>query len=254
MAMDTWLKPSRNHSIHQLDQLSGTSGSSQQGGLVLTMVDFYREKTLIALEGYHRTGYKKWGWVVYRTTYGDNEKWARFEERFQEQIRRETVILDRPADEPIHIKYLDFPVRSDEAKYNNATTAQLRTDFKEWLDGDGPLKEQEMTLNEKGKVEGAMPYSYFIRVDTEAMESVLKDDTGRGCVDLVQVDWPEDDEEAEEVACEDGHPPLEGMTTFKVGFVRVPVISLYPDCWGDLETMAWKVFGVARPPRVCSLY
>jgi hypothetical protein len=158
--------------------------------------------------------------------------------------------LDRLADEPIHIKYLDFPVRSDEAKYNNAITAQLRADLKEWLDGDGALKEQEMTPDEKWNVEGALRYSYLIRVDTEVMESVLKDDKGWGWVDLVQVDWPEDDEEAEEVACEDGIPPLEGMTTFKVGFMRVPVVLLYPDCWRSLESIAWKVFGVARPPKI----
>jgi hypothetical protein len=47
-----------------------------------------------------------------------------------------------------------------------------------------------------------MRYRYFIRVDAEAMESVLKDD--QGWVDLVQVEWPEDDEEAEELACDDG--------------------------------------------------
>jgi hypothetical protein len=214
------------------------------------MVDYYREKTLVELEGLHRTSHKKWSWVIYRTTYGDDEKWARFEERFQEQVRRETIILDRPADEPIHIKYLDFPVRSDEAKYNNATTAQLRADFKTWLDGDGALKEQEMTPDEKWKVESAFRYKYFIRVDTEAMESVLKDDRGWGWVDLVQVNWPEDDEEAEEIACEDGHPPLEGMATFNVRFIRAPVVKLYPDCWRCLEGMAWKVFGVAQPPKI----
>jgi hypothetical protein len=26
---------------------------------------------------------KKWGWIIYRTTYGDDEKWKRFNEMFQ---------------------------------------------------------------------------------------------------------------------------------------------------------------------------
>jgi hypothetical protein len=215
------------------------------------MVDFYREKKLVGLEGLNRLGYKKWGWIIYRTVYGDDEKWARFNERFQEQVRRETVILDRPSDEPIHIKFLDFPVRSDEAKYNNATTAQLRADFKKWLAEDGGLKEQEMTAEEKWKIRDGMRYRYFIRVDAEAMESVLKDD--QGWVDLVQVEWPEDDEEAEELACDDGYAPLEGMTTYKVGFMRVLVGELYPDCWTLLGSMSWKFFGVARPPEVGSM-
>jgi len=37
-----------------------------------------------------------------------------------------------------------------------------------------------------------------------------------------------------EIATDDGHPSLEGITTYKVGFERVQVYLLYPFCWNDL--------------------
>lgn len=209
--------------------------------------DYYRDKQLVELEKLCKLGHKKWGWIIYRTTYDDDEKWARFEERFQELVRRES--LDRDNGKHIHTQYLDFPVRSD-IKYQNSTTAQLRTEFQEWVAGDGPLLEHDMNSDDRWKTKGAISYEYFIRVDTEAMESVLESD--EGWVDLVQVDWPGDDEgDAEYNAGDDGHTPIEGITSYNVGFQRVAVEELYPFCWIDLEYIAYKVFGAVRPPAIC---
>lgn len=210
------------------------------------MDDYYRNKELVEIEQLLKAGHRKWGWIIYRTTYEDDEKWARFEEKFQKEVRAPT--LDRDAGEEIHVKYLDFPVRSDATKYNKATTAELRADFQKWLSGDGPLKEQEIELDDREKFKTALRYMYFIRINAEAMESVL--DGEFGWVDLVQVQWPEDDEDARIIASEDGYPPVEGMTTYKIGFQRVEVIVLYPFCWMDLDSIADRVFGVARPPQI----
>jgi hypothetical protein len=103
----------------------------------------------------------------------------------------------------------------------------------------GPLQEQDMTSDERWKIEDAYRYNYFIRVDTEAMESVLEGD--RGWVNLVQVGWPGDDDDAENIASDDGHPPLEGITTYNVRFQRVSVDLLYPFCWTDLLYNAHNV-------------
>jgi hypothetical protein len=209
--------------------------------------DYYRDKELVEIETLRKSGHKKWGWIVYRTTYGDDEKWARFEERFQEQVRKPALDLDHG--KPIHTQYLDFPVRSD-IKYNNATAAQLRANLQEWRDGGGALQEQEMISNEEVMIRNILEtnrYKYFIRVDAEAMESVLEDD--EGWVDLVKVNWPEDDDDAREIATDDGHPPLEGITTYKVGFQRVHVYLLYPFCWSDLLAND-DLFGMTRPPEI----
>jgi hypothetical protein len=83
------------------------------------------------------------------------------------------------------------------------------------------------------------------------MESVLEGD--QGWVDLIQVDWAGDDD-AENIASDDGYPPLEGLTTYHVGFQRVSVDLLYPFCWSDLLYIAYKVFGSARPPEISYQY
>jgi len=106
----------------------------------------------------------------------------------------------------------------------------------------------------------SMRYRYFIRVDAEAMQSILNDVNGRtssseAWVDLVQVDWPDsesDEDEDEEGLADhgftDGFPPIEGMTTYEVGFQRVPVLELYPTCWMDKGTIPEKWY--ARPPKM----
>jgi hypothetical protein len=109
-----------------------------------------------------------------------------------------------------------------------------------------------------------MRYRYFIRVDAEAMQSILDYANGLtsssgAWVDLVQVDWPEsesdededddkDEDEDEDGAADHGFPPLEGMTTYEVGFQRVPVDELYPTCWMDKETIPEKWY--CRPPKM----
>jgi hypothetical protein len=40
------------------------------------------------IEEYYTPYHRKWGFVVYRTTYSDDEKWARFIDMFQEGVCR----------------------------------------------------------------------------------------------------------------------------------------------------------------------
>ena len=91
--------------------------------------DYYRNKERVDLDGLRKMGHKKWVQIIHRTTYGGNKKWVCFEERFQELVRRDT--LDKDNGEHIYFQYFDSLVRSD-FKYNNATTAQLRTDLQDW--------------------------------------------------------------------------------------------------------------------------
>jgi len=66
-------------------------------------------------------------------------------------------------------------------------------------------------------------------------------------VDLVHVDWPESEGGAKELEKDDGYPPIEGITTYHVGFQRVPIMDLYPECWRSLDLMSWKYYW--RPPK-----
>jgi len=174
---------------------------------------------------------KTWGWVVYRTTYSDDEKWRQFNEEFQKRVREITLSVKGGEH---HNQYLDFPVRSDANKYNNATAAQLRADFIKWRESDDPLQEQDIGPEKRNMLQGNR-YSYFIRVDEAAMQSLLDyiadgEDISvwSAWVDLVHVDWPESEGGAKELEKDDGYPPIEGITTYHVGFQRVPIMDLYP--------------------------
>lgn len=98
-------------------------------------------------------------------------------------------------------------------------------------------------------------YYYFIRVDDEAMESVLNQYEGHagshtGWVDLIQADWKEDAEHLPAVGCsphDEGFPEIEGLKNHHVGFQRIPLDEVYPDVWLDKQSgIAWYV----RPPQL----
>src|ERR1700760_3493354 len=101
-----------------------------------------------------------------------------------------------------------------------------------------------------------MRYSGFVCINAELMQSILEVASGRvtassAWVDVLQVDWPEDDpdeEDEDEDRDEDEDddededmldadklvgewPPIEGVTAYNVGFQRVSVDDLYPSFW-----------------------
>jgi hypothetical protein len=73
-------------------------------------------------------------------------------------------------------------------------------------------------------------------------------------LDLVQVDWLEDEDDTKNIASNKGHPSLEGTTTYQVGFMRVPVYFSILPAGRVCSITAWKVFGVARPPEISDDY
>jgi hypothetical protein len=155
-------------------------------------------------------------------------------------------------------RYLDFPIRDDPAAFNNASSAELRAHFKTWRSSNEAFEEQQMGHSEREELWLSMRYRYFIRVDAEAVQNILDAANGHNSgawVDLVQVDWPDsesdEDEEEDEHADHgftDGFPPVEDMTTYEVGFQRVPVTDLYPTCWMDKENIPEKWY--SRPPKM----
>jgi hypothetical protein len=209
--------------------------------------------TLLEIEDGLRPRFQKWGWIVYRTTYADDEKWAKFNEVFQSQVRDRLLNLDGGEH---HCQFLDYTVRSNKAKYEGATAAQLRAEFREWRSSSGPLVEQGLSEADRQFLVLNARYSFFIRVTEEAMQSVLdgaeQNDFEESWVDVVHVDWLDhDDADADADASgtmqEDGWPPIEGITSHHVGFQRVEIEELYPDCWHDFHENPWDFY--MRPPQ-----
>jgi hypothetical protein len=96
-----------------------------------------------------------------------------------------------------------FTVRSDATKYNNATSAQLREEFREWArSSDEPLQEQGFPPEERFRIKGRNRYRCFIRVDEEALQSIGdsrwgQQDQVEGMGNVVHADWPHDKNESD---------------------------------------------------------
>jgi len=86
------------------------------------------EENLQSIEGSLLPQHRKWGWIVYRTTYGNDEQWAECNEYFQGLVRKITLMKKGGAEHTA--RYLDFPVRDDPGAFNNASSAELRSHFK----------------------------------------------------------------------------------------------------------------------------
>ncbi|KAF2666499.1 hypothetical protein BT63DRAFT_310446 [Microthyrium microscopicum] len=229
------------------------------------------EEELQRIEDEMLPEHRKWGYIIYRTTYADEEQWNHCIEFFQELVRK---ITRKYTGGPEHAsKYLDFPVRDDYEAFDNATTAQLRAHFKQWRRSNEALNEQGMHPNQRRLLWESMRYRGFVRINAEAMQSILEVASGRltsssAWVDVVQVDWPENDpdeeseddeyDEDEENEVEDQNmpdinklvgewPSIEGVTAFNVGFQRVSVDDLYPSFWTEKDVISDVLY--VRPPR-----
>jgi hypothetical protein len=175
---------------------------------------------------------KKIGWFIYRTTYSDDAKWERFVQLFQGFVRRK-VAHEYDAEE--HLQYLEWSVKEDRERFNNATTTELRKHFLAWREADAAAAENGGAFksdNDRARRLDHPLYLYFIQVNEEAMESVLEQGDNRlagGWVNVVEADWPpKDEDELEEMLADTGNPQIEGADTWQVGFERVEAEFVYP--------------------------
>jgi hypothetical protein len=202
---------------------------------------------------------RKGGWVVYRTTYTDDEKWKRCNEILQKELRTESSRYDHDT----YLSHLEFPVLEDSERFDEATTATLRQHFLEWRAEREPEYQRDITAREERNPRSGlvmvwpMQYLYFIRVDEGYMNTILELDTNpEGAtpwIDVVEADWPpgpnyhggNEDEplfEREGIFADDGHPEIEGMTPCNIGFERIYAGGPYPHYWwnNDENDRFWQ--------------
>jgi hypothetical protein len=180
--------------------------------------------------------HQKWGFLVYRTTYSDDEKWDQFIKLFQEGVRKDVKRLWGDTE---HVNYLDFPVQEDSISLKDATKDELRNRFDAWRTSNEPWNEQGLTKETNPEFlleDHSLRTRYFIQVDDDAMESVLAYGTGINNGGYVNLIWSNavykvDEEDTEDVETDLGHPELEGMNYLHVGFQRVAVEWIYPHFW-----------------------
>ena len=232
-------------------------------------------------------GLKKWGWVIYRCTYGDDSAWQRFIDRFNDhlaQVLREYYHMD-----PEFFASYECSVEEDPSGLDGATKDEVRRRFRMLRDAliatETPVDlddfKRHALLRENPR------FNYCIHVDKNALESVLQqpsnyvEGTIPGYVNLVRADenwampdfdlfnWEkymadkkkqsssggagddgDDTEGDEDDDFDEGEPEIEGSRLFDVGWMRIKVETLIPEMYDTMiKGFMWRKF-YCRPPEV----
>lgn len=181
-------------------------------------------------------GLQKWGFVIYRCTYEDDNAWDRFMHHLNSS--KNAMLIDTYNDEHL-ARNLDWNVQQD-SSLNHATKDQVHDNFRAWVATDARseiLTSAEHQLNLKALLHDNPRYKYCIQVDAEAMQSVLDgppptkpDLHGVGYVNLIRADdsWEAWEKEPAEFHNE-REPELEGRLSFDVGWMKVSVDRQIPE-------------------------
>lgn len=135
----------------------------------------------------------KWGWVIYRCTYGDDAAWERFREIITSRAREDLAERDHVPREVVD--GMDWKFFSDQATLDGASREQLRRRFRTWADEaektdqPGAYAHSELKW---GNSFLSQRYKMFVQVDEEALRSVVDADPSEhldvGWVNLVRAD------------------------------------------------------------------
>ncbi|KAF2228100.1 hypothetical protein BDZ85DRAFT_277963 [Elsinoe ampelina] len=192
----------------------------------------------------------KWGWVIYRTSYSDQQVWSDFRTFLLERMKQAVGKLGDPViSETVDLTFFD----DDAAKFDNASREDLRRHFKQWRSA-ACLREQPRAELYQGIVETPR-YEFFFQVDGEVLEQFKREgpsinplDT-KAHVKLIQAAWqPRGDEEEPE---ERMYDEIGGIREHDVGWMKSAIgcisysfyiyMSGMPDIW---------TFVYQRPPTV----
>ncbi|KFX88445.1 hypothetical protein O988_09020 [Pseudogymnoascus sp. VKM F-3808] len=129
----------------------------------------------------------KWGWVIYRCSYANDEDWTRFQQIINEKSRQDMAERGFPPDV---VKSLEWTFISDPTLFNNASRDQLRRHFHAWVTEAQKSEHSLFAYNESKNWGTSQRYTYFIQVDESALRSVVDADPDdildEGWVNLVR--------------------------------------------------------------------
>lgn len=203
--------------------------------------------------------HEKWGWVIFRCTYDDDEGWTRFKQIIIQQSHANIA----ESDTPDLAGSLVWTFVEDRATLDGASKDQLRSRFKHWA--NEALKiEQPRVEDHRYGIYGIPRYTYFIHVDEGALKSVVYDAPqlpepdldGVGYVNFVDANWKSlseltsivGDIGAEE---DDVHEPIDGCTEENVGWMKIAShmvgADFYQGMMGNRDS--WYAF-YKRPPEI----
>jgi hypothetical protein len=202
----------------------------------------------------------RWGFAIYRCTYGDDAAWERFKDIIATRAQKEI----RELGEPEILDKLELTIFEDREIFDNAKTDFLREHFNQWKRDNLPREQPRTTRSTEVMLEKTPRYRYFIRVDREALDSVLGAPGNRdadpgsratGWVHFIDTMWTADmddvDSDTEEFDMPDlNFEPVEGCREGNVGWMKVATGSISTELYSLLDDPEmWRVI-YKRPPEM----
>ncbi|KFY18428.1 hypothetical protein V493_08623 [Pseudogymnoascus sp. VKM F-4281 (FW-2241)] len=185
----------------------------------------------------------KWGWVLYRCSYGDDEAWTRFQQIIHERSRKGMAERGFPLEVA---NSLEWTFVSDRTSFDGASRDQLRQHFYAWAAAAEKTEQLRAVDNERNWTgDKSQRYIYFIQVDEEALRSVVdadpSDSLDEGWVNLIRcrdgdldLDWRQ--REKENVDEEDGDEGWMMIAAHMVGPDFYDAIGRMPQDWYTFYT------------------
>ncbi|ROW12363.1 hypothetical protein VMCG_00679 [Cytospora schulzeri] len=197
-----------------------------------------------------KSGHSEQPFIIYRTTYADNEAWARFKEavdkHWSEHVAR--------CEEFGLPESLEWMFVEDQGALDGASREQLRARFNAWV--PEAVKIEDMSVVPVLEVY-RLPYfqhffsqyRYFVQVDEEALRELVdtdwKDYMLFGHVKFVDPWWkPEPEDGIGE------YEPVDGYTGEDVGWFKIaPDLLFTADFWERISDESWYIH-YQRPPEM----
>ncbi|KAE9573282.1 hypothetical protein CGMCC3_g10646 [Colletotrichum fructicola] len=116
------------------------------------------------------TGIHKWGFVIYRCTYDDDELWNRYLAQLKSFCHNQLVEYQRAE---LLEQYLDWVVIEDRATLNNASRVEVRKHFNQWVSEQNvPMFPTKAYLN---IFPIQMPrFRYCLYVDKQCLNTIIQ--------------------------------------------------------------------------------
>jgi hypothetical protein len=138
--------------------------------------------------------HKLWGFVIYRCTYKDDEKWKSFMDRFHKEIEKS---MYGPEGQAV-LKKLVITVLEDPS-WEDASTATIRAHFHDWCDQNAE-REQGVPFPSNRRYWKGWRYNFCVHMDSYALESFDEDADPKDFVNIILSPW---------VSIRDEPPPVE---------------------------------------------
>jgi hypothetical protein len=202
----------------------------------------------------------RWGFAIYRCTYGDDAAWDRFKDIITARAQKEI----RELDEPEILDKLEWTIFDDREIFDNATADFLREHFNQWKRDNCQREQPRATRPVEVMLLKTPRYRYFIRVDREALDSVLGAPGNRdadpvsmatGWVHFIDTMWTAEmdcvDSDTEEYDMPSlDFEPIEGCREEGVGWMKVATTSICIELYSLLDDPEMWVVVYKRPPEM----